>query len=149
MSGSIRHGFPTPLKIPYATIPDRSLLRANQVKPTIVVARHHQRGTPRIPGEIRKWKPGEDNGPKREHLACAFNQIRIIVKIRLIGKPILSSASLGYHCHREFPVIEKFDNDMDFRIRGNAATLKFGRKLPGRDINDDLLHDMLLLLGPM
>ncbi len=28
MSGSIRHGFPTPLKIPYATIPDRSLLRA-------------------------------------------------------------------------------------------------------------------------
>jgi hypothetical protein len=38
---------------------------------------------------------------------------------------------------------------MDFRIRGNAATLKFGRKLPGRDINDDLLHEMLLLLGQM
>ncbi len=33
MPGSIRHGFPTPLKIPYATIPGRSLLRAVYPEP--------------------------------------------------------------------------------------------------------------------
>jgi DNA invertase Pin-like site-specific DNA recombinase len=59
MSGSIRHGFPTPLKIPYATIPDRSLLRARKPKLTA----HQQREA------LRRRDAGE---PTRE-IARTYN----------------------------------------------------------------------------
>jgi hypothetical protein len=36
MPGSIRHGFPTPLKIPYATIPGHPLLRASKAQALIL-----------------------------------------------------------------------------------------------------------------
>jgi len=112
----------------------------HEIGPAVVVARYDEGGAPLVPGEVGEGEPGEDDAAESEHSVCAFDQVGVAVKVRLFGQPVMRSAGLGQRRHRQGLVLEQFDDDMHFSVRSNAAACKFGRELPRRGVDDDLLH---------
>jgi hypothetical protein len=110
----------------------------------VVVARHDDGGTPLIPGQL-----GENDATEVEHSACALDKIDFAVETGLVSHRAQSAGSRGHGCHWQGLILEQFDDDMQTHVRGDAAASKFGRELPRRGIDDDLLHvgDPVLGLG--
>jgi hypothetical protein len=48
----------------------------------------HQRRTMFGNGKIRKWKAGQNDAAKGEHLSCSLYQISVGVEIGLVCKPV-------------------------------------------------------------
>ena len=112
----------------------------HETGPAVVVPRYDQGKAPLVPGQIGEREPGKDDAAEREHSANGFDQVGITVELRLVGQPLVRLAGLGQRRHRQRLVLEQFDDDMHGGVRGNAATREFGRELPRRGLDDELLH---------
>jgi hypothetical protein len=112
----------------------------HEIGPAVVIARHHEGRAPLVPGKVGEGEPGEDDAAEREHSVCAFDQVSVAIEVRLVGQPVVRSAGFGQRRHRQGLVLEQLDDDMHFGVRGNATACKFGRELPRRGVDNDLLH---------